>query len=83
MEPYDRRTVRSFRSLDDIQKKIIDKPEESTSDRNLQGVAMVRPRLIDLKYFSDFCANQLGPVLDLGVFWGLLGLLLTVSDCLG
>lgn len=50
------------------------------SEAALQELAMLQPRLVDLKNFSDFFATQLRPTLDTGIFWGLLGLLFTVRS---
>lgn len=79
MEPYDRIIIRSFRTHGDVQKHVIDEQDEAASDISLQELAMLRPRLLDLRIFSDFFAERLGPILDPGIFWGLIGLLLTVN----
>jgi hypothetical protein len=80
MEPHDRRTIRSFRTYEDVQEHVFVNQDEEASAAALQELAMLQPRLIDLKNFSDFFAAELGPTLDTGTFWGLLGLLLTVRD---
>ena len=82
MEPHDRRTVRSFRTYEDVQEHVFVDQDEEASEAALQELAMLQPRLIDLKNFSDFFATELGPTLDTDTFWGLLGLLLTVRDAI-
>ena len=80
MEPYDRRTIRSFRTYKDVQEHVFVEQDEEASKTALQELAMLQPRLVDLKNFSDFFATQLRPDLDTDMFWGLLGLLLTVRN---
>jgi len=80
MEPHDRRTIRSFRTYEDVKEHVFVNQDEEASAAALEELAMLQPRLIDLKNFSDFFAAELGPTLDTGTFWGLLGLLLTVRD---
>lgn len=80
MEPHDRRTIRSFRTYDDVQRHVFDEQDEEASEAALQELAMLQPRLVDLKIFSNFFATQLRPTLDTGIFWGMLGLLLTVRS---
>lgn len=81
MEPHDRRTTRSFRTYEDVQEHVFVEQDEEASDAALQELAMLQPRLVDLKNFSDFFVTQLRPSFDTGIFWGLLGLLLTVRKC--
>lgn len=78
MEPHDRRTIRSFRTYEDVKEHVFVEQDAEASEAALQELAMLQPRLVDLKNFSDFFATQLRPTLDMGIFWGLLGLLLTV-----
>lgn len=78
MEPHDRRTIRSFRTYEDVQEHVFVEQDEEASEAALQELAMLQPRLVDLKNFSDFFATQLRPTLDTSMFWGLIGLLLTV-----
>jgi hypothetical protein len=78
MEPHDRRTIRSFRTYEDVQEHVFVEQDEEASEAALQELAMLQPRLTELKNFSTFFATELGPNLDTGMFWGLLGLLLTV-----
>lgn len=80
MEPNDRRIIRSFRTYEDVQEHVFVEQDEETTDAALQELAMLQPRLIELKDFSGFFATKLGPVLDTSFFWGLLGLLLTVRN---
>lgn len=80
MEPYDRRTIRSFRTCEDVKEHVFVEQDAEASEAALQELVMLEPRLVDLKNFSDFFATQLGPTLDTGMFWGLLGLLLTVRN---
>lgn len=80
MEPHDRRTIRSFRTYEDVQEHVFVEQDAEASEAALQELAMLQPRLVDLKNFSDFFATQLRPTLDTGMFWGLLGLLLTVRN---
>lgn len=80
MEPHDRRIIRSFRTYEDVQEHVFVEQDEEATDAALQELAMLQPRLIELKDFSDFFATKLGPVLDTSFFWGLLGLLLTVRN---
>ncbi|KAM5347078.1 hypothetical protein ACJ41O_010083 [Fusarium nematophilum] len=77
MEPQDRRTIRSFRTYEDIQENVFVEQDEEASEAALQELAMLQPPLVDLKKFSDFFATQLRSTLDTATFWGLLGLLLT------
>lgn len=78
MEPHDRRTIRSFRTYEDVQEHVFVEQDEEASEAALQELAMLQPRITELKNFSTFFATKLGPSLDTGIFWGLLGLLLTV-----
>lgn len=80
MEPHDRRTIRSFRTYEDVQEHVFVEQDAEASETALQELAMLQPRLVDLKNFSDFFATQLRPTLDTGMFWGLLGLLFTVRS---
>lgn len=80
MEPYDRRIIRSFRTYQDIEEHVFAEQDEEASEAALHELAMLQPRLIDLKVFSEFFSTQLFSSLDTGIFWGLLGLLLTVRD---
>ena len=80
MEPHDRRTIRSFRTHEDVRQHVFVEQDEEASKGALQELAMLQPRLVDLKNFSNFFATQLHPNLDTGIFWGLLGLLLTVRN---
>lgn len=80
MEPYDRRIIRSFRTYRDIQEHVFAEQDEEASEAALHELAMLQPRLIDLKKFSDYFSAQLFSTLDTEIFWGLLGLLLTVRD---
>jgi hypothetical protein len=80
MEPHDRRTIRSFRTYEDVREHVFVDQDEMASEAALEELAMLQPQLIDLKNFSDFFATKLGQPLDTGTFWGLLGLLLTVRD---
>jgi hypothetical protein len=43
-------------------------------------LSIIGPRLAELRDFSDLFAEKLGPRLNPGVFWGFLGLTLTVSS---
>lgn len=79
MEPQDRRTIRSFRTYDDVLEHVFTDQDEEPNPAALQELNLFRPRLIDMKNLIDFFATKLGRTLDTGVFWGLLGLLLTVS----
>ena len=79
MEPQDRRTIRSFRTYEDVQEHVFAEQDELASELALHELAMLQPRLVDLKKLSDVF-TQLRPTLDTGMFWGLLGLLLTVRD---
>jgi hypothetical protein len=78
MEPHDCRTIRSFRTYEDVRKHVFVEHDAEASEAALQELAMLQPRLLDLKNFSDFFATQLRSTLDTSIFWGLLGLLLTV-----
>ncbi|KFY18119.1 hypothetical protein V492_00130 [Pseudogymnoascus sp. VKM F-4246] len=78
MEPQDRRTIRSFRTYEDVQEHVFAEQDELASEAALHELAMLQPRLVDLKKLSDFF-TQLRPTLDTGMFWGLLGLLLTLA----
>lgn len=80
MEPQDRRTIRSFRTYEDVLEHVFVDQDEEPDPAALQELTLLRPRLIDLKNFSDFFATKLGGTLDTGIFWGMLGLLLTVRD---
>ena len=80
MEPHDRRTIRSFRTYDEVQEHVFVEQDEEASEAARQELASLQPRLIDFKNFSDFFATRLGPTLDTSVFWGLLGLLFTVRN---
>ncbi|CAM1508596.1 Fc.00g054440.m01.CDS01 [Cosmosporella sp. VM-42] len=75
----DKRTVRSFRSYDDIVEHLINDPDEPLSDSVLRELSMIRPRLVELRDFSHDFAERLGPSLDPGLFWGLMGVMLTVA----
>lgn len=79
MEPQDRRIIRSFRTYEDVQEHVFVEQDEEASEAALQEMAMLQPRLADLRNFSDFFFKELGSNLDTGTFWGLLGLVLTVS----
>ncbi|KAA8645136.1 uncharacterized protein ATNIH1004_009353 [Aspergillus tanneri] len=79
MEPYDRGIIRSFRTYQDIQEHVFAEQDEEASEAALHELAMLQPRLIDLKNFSEFFSTQLFSTLDTGIFWGLLGLLLTLA----
>lgn len=78
MEPQDRRTIRSFRTYEDVHEHVFVEQDEEASEAALQEMAMLQPRLADLRNFSNFFSKELGPNLDTGTFWGLLGLVLTV-----
>lgn len=78
MEPQDRHIIRNFRTYRDVKEHVLVEEDEETS--RAQELALLQPRLIDLKNFGDFFATQLRSTLDTSVFWGLLGLLLTVRD---
>lgn len=82
MEPHDRRTIRSFRTYEDVHDHVFFEQDEEASEAALQELSMLQPRLVDLKNFSNFFATELRthPSLDTGVFWGLLGMLLTVRN---
>lgn len=80
MEPHDRKTIRSFRTYEDVQEHVFVKQDAEASETALQELAMLQPRLVDLKNLSDFFAAQLRQTLDTGMFWGLLGLLFTVRS---
>lgn len=80
MEPQDRRTTRSFRTYEDVIEHVFVDQDEEPNPAALQELALLRPRLIDLKNFSEFFAAELGQKLDAGIFWGMLGLLLTVRE---
>jgi hypothetical protein len=78
MEPQDNRTIPSFHAFGDIQQHVIFGQDDVASQAALQELAMLQPRLVDLQNFSDFFADKLGQRLDPGLFWGLLGVILTV-----
>ena len=78
MEPQDRRTIRSFRTHEDVLEHVFANQDGEPSPAALQELTLLQPRLIDLKNFSDFFATELGATLDTGIIWGILGLLLTV-----
>lgn len=78
MEPHDRRTIRNFRTYEDIQEHVFVEHDAEASEAALQELALLQPRLVDLKNFSNFFATQLRPILDTSIFGGLLDLLLTV-----
>lgn len=80
MEPQDRRTIRSFRTYEDVREYVFVEQDEEASEAALQELAMLQPRMVDLKDFSDFFTSHLHPAPGTSVFWGLLGLLLTVSQ---
>lgn len=82
MEPYDRRIIRSFRNFEDVKEHVFAEQDEEASEDALQELAMMRPRLVDLKNISEFFATRLHSTttLDTSMFWGLLGLLLTVRE---
>ncbi|KAH8714837.1 hypothetical protein GQ44DRAFT_776005 [Phaeosphaeriaceae sp. PMI808] len=75
----DRKTLRGFRNYDDILEHVINDPDEPISDLALRELSMIRLRLVELRDFSSVFAHKLGPELDPAFFWGMLGLMLTVS----
>ncbi|KAK2766901.1 hypothetical protein FQN54_006215 [Arachnomyces sp. PD_36] len=79
MEPHDRKIIRCLRTPEDVNERVFVDQDEEASKASLQELAMLQPRLIDLKSFSEFFAKQLGPGLDTDMFWGMLGLLLTLA----
>ncbi|KAJ6158982.1 hypothetical protein N7485_011808 [Penicillium canescens] len=64
MEPHDRRIIRSFRTYEDVQEHVFVEQDEEASEAALQELAMLQPRLTELKNFSTFFAAELGPNLD-------------------
>jgi hypothetical protein len=64
IEPHDRRTIRSFRTYEDVQEHVFVEQDKEASETALQELAMLQPRLGDLNNFSDFFATQLHPTLD-------------------
>ncbi|KAL5040752.1 hypothetical protein BDW71DRAFT_41163 [Aspergillus fruticulosus] len=68
MEPHDRKTIRSFRTFEDVQEHVFVEQDEEASESALQELAMLQPRLVDLKNFSEFFATQLRTTLDTGIF---------------
>lgn len=83
MERQDRRTIRGFRNFDDVLNYAVLEQDEVFPEAALQELSMLQPRLVDLQNLSGFFAKKLGPDLDPGAFWGLLGLFLTVGQFLG
>lgn len=59
MEPHDRRIIRSFRTYEEVQEHVFVEQDGEASDAARQELALLQPRLIDLKNFSDFFATQL------------------------
>lgn len=80
LEPHDRRTIKNFSTFEDVQEHVSLEQDEDASEVVLLELARLQPRLVDLEKFSDFFATKLGPPLDTGIFWGVLGLLLTVRN---
>ncbi|KAI6783832.1 uncharacterized protein J7T54_001708 [Emericellopsis cladophorae] len=78
MEPHDRRTIRSFRTYQDVREDFIVAQDEEPPEAALQELAMLEPRLGDMNNFSDFFAAQLCAMLDPSMFWGLLSLLISL-----
>lgn len=76
----DKKTIRLFRSYDDILEHLINDPDEPLSDSVLRELSLIRPRLVDLRDFSHDFSVRLGPSLDPSSFWGLMGVMLTVSE---
>ncbi|RMJ08393.1 hypothetical protein CDV36_011978 [Fusarium kuroshium] len=75
----DKRTVRSFRNYDDIVEHLINDLHEPLSEVVLRDLSMIRPRLIELRDFSDDFGRELGPRLDPSPFWGLMGLMVIAA----
>ncbi|PKY07762.1 hypothetical protein P168DRAFT_322995 [Aspergillus campestris IBT 28561] len=61
MEPQDRRTIRSFRTYEDVREYVFVEQDEEVSEAALQELAMLQPRMVDLKDFSDFFTSHLHP----------------------
>ncbi|KXH65594.1 hypothetical protein CSAL01_03236 [Colletotrichum salicis] len=78
MEPNDRRTIRSFRNLDDVNGNVLEELDDKPPDSAVQDLDMLQPRLMDLKGFSYFFSTSLGPKLDPKAFWGLIGLVIVL-----
>ncbi|KAK1699798.1 hypothetical protein BDP55DRAFT_723440 [Colletotrichum godetiae] len=75
MEPNDRRTIRSFRYLDDVNDNVLAELDDKLPDSAGQDLDMLQPRLMNLKGFSNFFSTRLGPKLDPKALWGLIGLI--------
>ncbi len=78
----DKRNIRSFRSYEDIIENLINDPTDPLNDDVLRELSMIRPRLVGFRDFSQVFGQRLGPRLDSSLFWGLMGTMLTVSECL-
>lgn len=74
MEPNDRRTIKIFRTYDDIKEEFLEGMDETH-----QEIGMLEPRLVYLRSFSDYFSTKLGPKLSPEIFWGLFGLIITAS----
>lgn len=77
MEPQDRRTIDSFLTYEEVREHVFVKQDEEASMAALQDLAMLQPKMVDLKNFSDFFTSHHSGS-SASPFWGLLGLLLTV-----
>ena len=68
-----------MRSYDDILEHVIEDPDEEMPEHVLHELSLVAPRLEELRDFSNVFEEHLGQRLDPSLFWGLMGLMLTVS----
>jgi hypothetical protein len=75
LERDDLRQVSVYNSWDDVQKQIL---MDTSNQPHNQDLAMLAPRLTNLRTFTDFWLRQLIPQLDTSIFWGLVRLIVKV-----
>lgn len=69
--------MNGFLTYEDVREHVFIKQDEEASVTALQELAMLQPKLVDLKNFSDFFTSHHSGS-SASPFWGLLGLLLKV-----